>query len=194
MNDIYGLVLIGGQSRRMGTNKAVMHFHGVPQYVYCYQLLGQFCDRVFLSLKKDQQAKYDSESYSCIYDAPAYNNKGPLGGILSAMDAYPEQAWLVLACDLPNVDEQVLRPLIAHRNGEKAVVYKSVTDGLPEPLCALYEKTMRPVFQQKMDEGVTCPRKILIQEHIDLLELKSFHGLDNMNTEEDIKRREEYGG
>src|SRR3990167_6557980 len=136
----YGLVLIGGKSTRMRTDKANLKYHEKAQAVYCCELLKNFCEKVFVSCRKDQSLNEELKKYSTISDLPEFTDIGPLGGMLSAMTKFPNVPWIMLACDLPFVNEDALRILLKERNPKKiATAFISRYDQLPEPLCAIYE-------------------------------------------------------
>ena len=99
---IFGLILAGGYSRRMGQDKALLDFHGKAQVEHIYGLLQKYCASVFLSKRSDQDT-YKNLAY--IDDSSEFSHHGPLGGILSAMKKYPQADWLVMACDLPFISE-----------------------------------------------------------------------------------------
>ena len=116
-----------------------------------------------------------------------YEGIGPIAGILSAMDTHPNADWLVVACDLPNIDERTLSYLIENSNPEHAfTAFKSSYDGLPEPLCALYRFGSEAIIRQFIENGIVCPRKILIRSDTALLEQPDPLALDNINTLDDL--------
>ena len=187
MNSLNGLVLVGGKSRRMKKDKALLNYHGKPQYVAIYDLLAKFCSGVFISCR-NEQTNLIAENYAKIFDHQDFSDIGPLAGILSAFKKYPENPWLILACDLPFVNEEVLQLLISKRNPSKmAIAFKSAADGLPEPLCAIYEprggETLLKFFQQ----AVFCPRNILINSDIKLLEPFNKTILFNVNSPQEYR-------
>src|SRR3546814_822414 len=96
---LYGLVLVGGKSSRMGHDKSIISYHGIPQREYLYNLLSEICDAVFLSLRADQHI---GDGLKFILDGNQY--KGPYNGLMSAHHQFPHVAWLALACDLPLMD------------------------------------------------------------------------------------------
>lgn len=111
---LYGLVLAGGRSTRMKSDKAVLVYHGRPQAAHTLDLLSAHCDRVFLSCRADQGSVEGLSHLPQLHDT--YSNLGPLGGILTAMEAHPDAAWLVAACDLPYLDHSALNTLVAGRD------------------------------------------------------------------------------
>jgi molybdopterin-guanine dinucleotide biosynthesis protein A len=117
-----GLILSGGQSSRMGREKRLIQYHGKTQEAYLFELLGKFCEKVFVSLNANQHS-----NYPYIYDA-YHEMNSPLVGILSAFQHEPEQAWLVVACDMPFVTHETIQYLIDARDiSQKATAFKILT-------------------------------------------------------------------
>src|SRR5690625_5268042 len=122
-----GLVLAGGKSKRMGTDKGSMQWHGKEQRYYMADMLEPFCGERFISCSAEQVTDLDP-AYKTLPDT--FLNLGPYGGILSALRSQRDKAWLVLACDLPLMNEETLRFLIEHRDPEEiATTYESPYDG-----------------------------------------------------------------
>ena len=183
---VYGLVLAGGKSRRMGSDKALLERDGQSQLEYAVQLLQRHVTRVFVSTRTDQQHEAQRRRFARIVDR--YEGLGPVAGILSAMDEYPDVDWLVVACDLPNIDSGTIEFLLGHGAGDYPfVAYSSSHDGLPEPLCAVYTKGSAAIVRGFVDEGINCPRKILIRSDTLLLDLPNPRALDNVNTPDDLE-------
>lgn len=186
---LYGLVLAGGRSRRMGTDKAAMlHPDGRPLAKRTVDLLAAVCERVVISLRHDQEIPpqiVESPELAIARD-PENGSDGPLAGMIASMQLFPHAHWLVLACDLPRLDEETLRHLVAsRRESELLLSYRSEFDGLPEPLCALYAAGSLPILEQAWDSGFGCPRKVLIQQNCRLLDALTPRALENANTPED---------
>jgi len=182
---IYGLVLAGGESRRMGRDKALLVRDGQSQLAHIAALLKGITERVFVSSRQDQQDDPERSRFENIVDR--YEGIGPIAGILSAMDAHPNADWLVVACDLPNIDEVTLSFLIANAKQEQPfTAFKSNHDGLPEPLCALYRCGSDAIIRRFVEDGIVCPRKILMRSDALLLEQPNPVALDNINTPDDL--------
>lgn len=180
---LYGLLLSGGASQRMRQDKAALPYRGEPQLLRAWRLLERVTERAFLSVRDQQRDDPLRAGLPQIVDS--YDAIGPAAGILSAQDRFPEAAWLVLACDLPLLDEATLQQLIDARDlSANATVFASRHDGLPEPLCAIWEPSSHALLRQRYDDGSYCPRKALIQSRIVLLPAPG-DALDNVNTPEE---------
>ena len=182
---VYGLVLSGGESKRMGRDKALLERDGQSQLAYIATLLEDHVDRVFVSTREDQKDEPERRRFEQVVDH--YDDMGPLAGILSAMEDYPAVDWLVVACDLPNIDAATLRELLENRSSQHPfTAYTSSHDGLPEPLCAFYRASSLALIRRFAEEGIHCPRKILIRSDTHLLEQSDPASLDNVNTPRDL--------
>lgn len=185
-NPVYGLVLAGGESRRMGRDKALLVRDGRSQLEYIATLLDSVADRVFVSTRREQQDDAVRNRFVQIIDR--YDGIGPVAGILSALEEHPEADWLVVACDLPNIDEATLRFLLDNRSDARPfTAFRSSYDDLPEPLCALYRSGSDAVIRRFVDDGIVCPRKILIRSATELLVQPNPAALDNINTPDDLE-------
>jgi len=184
---LYGLVLAGGKSTRMKKDKSLLEYHGKTQTEHCFDLLSVHCDKVFISNREDQSKLCGHKQHPQIHDT--FLNIGPLGGILSAMKAYPDTTWLVMACDLPFVTCKTIETLIKKRNPLKlATAYQSAHNDLPEPLCAIYEPKSLSRLLEFLEDGCTCPRKILINSDIQMIPQDKKTSLDNINNPQEYKK------
>jgi molybdopterin-guanine dinucleotide biosynthesis protein A len=178
---LYGLVLAGGRSIRMGEDKATLAYHGATQLDWAFALLEPFVERGFISVRADQTNDPVRSRYKQIVDTR--DKLGPIAGIAAAQQQHPEAAWLVLACDLPFLDAGTLEHLIAERQPARlATAYRSSHDGLPEPLCAIYEPASRAPLAAYLASGKQCPRKFLARSDVALIDEPNPRALDNINT------------
>jgi molybdopterin-guanine dinucleotide biosynthesis protein A len=147
-------------------------------------LISPHVERAFVSVRPDQANDPVRSHFPRIQDR--HENLGPIAGIIAAQDEHPSVAWLVLACDLPFLDAGTLKHLIWARQPEKlATAYRSSHDGLPEPLCAIYEPASRAAILEYLATGKVCPRKFLIQSEAALIDEPNPQALDNVNTPEE---------
>jgi len=181
---LYGLVLAGGRSTRMSTDKAALSYHGRTQLDWAMSLITPLVERAFVSVRPDQQDDPVRASYAQIVDTR--QDLGPIAGIVAAQERFPAAAWLVVACDLPFLNEATLKALIAARDPQRnATAYRSSHDGLPEPLCALWEPGSHEALAAYLETGKTCPRKFLMRHDALMLEPVEPQALDNINTQEE---------
>lgn len=180
----YGLVLAGGRSTRMQTDKAALAYGARPQLAEAFDLVSRHAKRCFISVRADQVSEPLRAAYPQIVDGDA--GRGPIAGILAAQAQYPTCAWLVVACDLPYLDDAALEDLLRRRDpGRLATCFASSHDGLPEPLCAIYEPASRQPLLAHVTAGRDCPRKFLMGHDVRVLEPRHVRALDNANTPED---------
>ena len=181
---LYGLVLSGGRSRRMQRDKAGLEYDGKPQLLRAFDLLRPLVMKTFISVRTDQKNDPVRAPFQSITDI--VQDLGPIGGIHAAMHAYPDHAWLVLACDLPFLDASTLQYLIARRAPTRlATAFRSAFDRLPEPLCTIYEPHFGAAIDRWIAQGQKCPRALLSASDLELLDLPQPQALDNINTVEE---------
>jgi molybdopterin-guanine dinucleotide biosynthesis protein A len=165
----------------MQQDKAALNYHGRSQIEWAVSLLQPHAERVFVSVRPDQTTDPVRARFDQIVDTQ--DNLGPIAGIAAAQAKYPNVAWLVLACDLPFIHEGTLEHLLAAREPQRlATAYKSTFDGLPEPLCTIYEPASREPLLAHIAKGKVCPRKFLINSDVKLIEQPDPRSLDNVNT------------
>ena len=178
-----GLVLAGGRSERMHTDKGALHYHGLDQRQHTAALLGEFCADVRVSVRPDQAAALPA---GLVPLPDTFLSLGPLGGILSAFQADPNAAWLVLACDLPFLTRATLEHLVVHRQPARmATSFRSPWDDFPEPLVAIWEPRSYGPLLRFLSLGYACPRKALINSDTELLAPPVPDELRNVNTPEE---------
>jgi len=177
---LYGLVLAGGASRRMGRDKATLAYGGRTQLAAAHALLTRHCERAYVSVRADQVNEPARAALPQIVDGAV--GSGPIAGIAAAQATHPDAAWLVVACDLPFVGDETLEFLIARRGPHEITAYASAHDGLPEPLCAIYEPGTRGALLDYIAQGRLCPRKFIVSSGVPLLQQPDPAALDNVNT------------
>jgi molybdopterin-guanine dinucleotide biosynthesis protein A len=160
---LYGGLLVGGASRRMGRPKALLATAGGTLAERAAAALRPAVERLVLlgdgpvppllaGLPRLADAVLPGAA-----DGPA----GPLAGLLAALRWAPEAAWVLCPCDLPAVRPAAVRWLASQRRPERlAVLPRAVPDGPPEPLLALYEPGVRPAVEALAAAGGRAPRRL----------------------------------
>ncbi|MGI4803842.1 MAG: molybdenum cofactor guanylyltransferase [Janthinobacterium lividum] len=183
-----GLVLAGGKSTRMGRDKAKIKWNGKEQQYHLADLLALYCDEVFISCREDQQQNINPD-YKVLVDN--YADAGPLEAILTAFEKYPKCGWLVIACDLPLLDQPTLNYLVEQRNADKiATAFQSSADNLPEPLISIWEQTSYELLKKSHQKQQLSLRKILLTNGAKIIKASDADTLINANTPEDAARIE----
>jgi molybdopterin-guanine dinucleotide biosynthesis protein A len=178
---LYGLLLCGGESRRMQRDKAGLDYGGASALERSWALLAPVVERAWVSVRDANSLDPARAAHPCLPDL--LPGLGPISGIHAALHAHPGAAWLVLAVDLPFLDAGTLQQLIAQRAPQRmATAYRSSHDGLPEPLCAIFEPAAREPIDAWVGADRRCPRKFLAQADVQLLSLARPEALDNINT------------
>ena len=177
-----GLVLAGGLSQRMQTDKGRLRYGpaGREQREVAASLLAEVCQDVVVSCRAEQAAELPA---GLVPLPDTFLGLGPLGGILSAFRLDPNAAWLVLACDLPFLTAEVLRALVAGRQPARlATAFQSPGNEFPEPLITIFEPRAYPELLRFLGLGYSCPRKMLINSDVAVLPTPGGGQLRNVNT------------
>lgn len=178
------LVLAGGRSERMRRDKAALEYDGESQLARAFRLVRSRATPAFVSVRAGQADDPARRGYPQIADR--LEGVGPAAGILAALEAHPDRAWLVVAVDLPHLTGATLDALLAARDPARlATAFRSAHDGLPEPLCAVWEPASRAPLAAFVAGGRSCPRKFLLTHDAKLVELPEPGALDNVNTPEE---------
>jgi molybdopterin-guanine dinucleotide biosynthesis protein A len=188
------LILTGGLSERMGQDKAVMDYHGMPQWRFLSLECASLNLPVFYSVRNQEQAiSREIPLENCIVDQ--YLDVGPLGGVMSAMAQHPEYSWVVMACDMPNWSAESIQFLISARNPKKmATAFWNGEKQWAEPLATIWERESKGFISMWMAQS-RCARKLLARlpmEKIVPLEVSWLQNINSPQEKEDwIKRQVE---
>lgn len=143
----------------MGEDKGAIDYHGSPQAAHLYRLLSRHCERALVSISAAQSALPPYDALPVVVDV--LPRQGPATGLLSAARAAPGVAWLVVAVDLVRLDDRTLAVLIGARQpGAAATVYRHA-NGMPEPLCAIWEPAGLALLGERVARGDASPRRCL---------------------------------
>ena len=180
---ISALILSGGQSSRMGEEKRLINYYGKTQEQHLFELLSLYFSEVYVSTNQNQMTDLPH-----IQDLD-FGVKSPMVGIISAFNKNPDSAWLVVACDMPFLDEKAIEFLLKHRNPEKyATAFENPDEHFPEPLLTIYEPKIFPKLQEAISQGKKSPMKVLQNLEIELLQEFDNQWIVNINTVEERKK------
>ncbi|MEO8664171.1 MAG: NTP transferase domain-containing protein [Ignavibacteria bacterium] len=183
MDNLTGLIICGGQSRRMGSDKSLLDYYGSPHSQYLFQLLEKFCTQVYLSLNESQSRNTDG-TRAHITDAEEYSDIGPMSALLSAWQKFPSESLLVVGCDYPFVSEGEIKRLIQNRKG-LATCFINPGKNIYEPLLTVYESAFHSIAMQNYLKQNYSLSKILENENVNLIYPSSSFTLRNANTKDE---------
>jgi molybdopterin-guanine dinucleotide biosynthesis protein A len=155
-------VLIGGKSTRMGRPKhLIRHTGGETWLERSVKTLSPFVDELFISGA--------GELPPVLRDLPRVDDlpgvQGPLAGIGALIKAQPWSSWLVLACDLPDLEAAAITWLLNQRSGRyRAVIAKNRSTGRREPLLAWYDYRCGPLIERLIASGKSRVRELADNE------------------------------
>jgi molybdopterin-guanine dinucleotide biosynthesis protein A len=183
-----GLVLAGGRSERLGRDKAALIVDGQSLLERAVTKLSSVVSDVRVAVRPDQLSDLLRGHFALLPDIA--EGIGPAAGIIAAHRSCPDAAWLVLACDMPRVTADMLGILVRHRDASRpATAFRMPADGLPEPLCAIYEPATLARFRRQIETGGNpSPRSWLIAEQPVLLDAPGADALGSINTPDDLAR------
>ena len=185
--DITGIVLAGGKSSRMGTDKSLMILNGKTLIQQAIDILHPLCGKVVISSNDN---KFDFTG--CEVWPDEYPIQAPLIGIYSCLKRSSTDINLVLSCDMPNVNVELLSFMLNNLNSYETVVPEH--NNLLEPLCGIYRKSVLPVLEDTIKNSNYKLMELLKKTSALYLEIKpehTFYTKDlfvNINTKEDFNK------
>lgn len=180
-SSLKGLVLAGGESTRMGFDKGLIDYHGVPQREYLLRLLKGYTAEAYISCRPGQII---DSILPVIEDN--HDDLGPFGGILSAFELDPHVAWLVVACDFPLLDHTAISQLVEERDMTSiATSFLDTHTLMPEPWITILEPKIYPILQDYHTRGRSSLRGVLVDFNSALIRANNPHVLLNANTPEE---------
>jgi molybdopterin-guanine dinucleotide biosynthesis protein A len=185
MKNISGVILAGGNSSRMGTDKGVMDLNGKKVVQYVIDALKPVVDDIIIIA--------NNENYSDL-GLPVYNDEikdcGPLGGIYTALQKIKTEKAIILSCDIPFVNSSLLADIISQSEDYDAIV--PVHDGKFEPICAVYTKKCIAPFNTALEKKIfklTDAMSLVNTKEIKLPFTKEIeNNFINLNTLQDLNK------
>jgi molybdopterin-guanine dinucleotide biosynthesis protein A len=186
-----GYVLAGGASRRMGCPKESLRIDGESMLERQIRVLRSVVRRVVVV---GGSARYLDE-----FDVPifpdAVANRGPLGGIYTALVESRTDLNLVLGCDLPFVSRELLACLVVRAMADGSEVTVPVSrEGRLQPLCAVFRRRALYAVRTRLALGENKPRGFFPKVRCTTIPWQELADagfsaslFDNMNTPEEYE-------
>jgi molybdopterin-guanine dinucleotide biosynthesis protein A len=142
-----GIILAGGENRRMGRDKAFLSIAGRPMIEHVLAAFRTVFERTVVVT--NAPARY--ERYGVTAVADAFDARGPLTGIYSGMAASGDEYSFVAACDMPFLEPGLMRFMAGLADGPDVVV--PLVGGQYEPLLAIYHRGLLPLMEDSIRQG-----------------------------------------
>ena len=151
--NLLGVVLCGGESKRMGTDKGLLQLNERTWSEHIVQKLEEQNLPVVVSINEKQQEAYSKifKKEELIVDQLPMH--GPLNGLLTVHQQYPQKDILLIACDLIDMDKSILQELIHSYEQNRADYFSYEEDNFFQPLCAIYTATAIHSLLQRLTSG-----------------------------------------
>src|SRR5690554_5863583 len=172
-SDITGVILAGGQSRRMGFNKAKAEMHGASMLIRMIDKLKEVTPTIVIS---SGTVTYPNISYPQIFDE--YPQCGPLGGIYSVLKASSTSLNLVVSCDIPLVSIPLIKYIVDSANKSDSLITVPVDhEGQLQMMCAVYRKDVLPFLEQQMEARAFKMKDLLDLMFVNYISISKVHPL-----------------
>ena len=182
-------ILVGGESRRMGRDKALVDFGGRPLVVHVAQRLSMWSDDVFVVGKRSNVELADLRLR--VHD-DGCDARTPLAGVLAALHAARHPLVFVCATDMPHVSRELVQLMASRACGADAVVPER--DGRLEPLHALWSTAVADVIAAALAAGERAPHRMLGRLSAVTIREEDWRRVDprgdsftNLNTPDDLR-------
>jgi len=192
INNCTAVILTGGESKRMGADKASVVLSGKPLLEHVIAQLEPLFADMLISVREQRP----DIVYPQVVDAS--KSRGPMVGVKAALEAVKTDWVFVIACDMPLISTGLIQYLAELRNQHDAVV--PFAFDRPQPLFGIYNKTCLPLMEARMKQGRRSMIRLLDDLDTFLLseqqvkaidpELKSLLSLDTMKDVKEVERFE----
>jgi len=182
-----GVVLAGGKSSRMTTDKAFLNYHGNAQIYYLAQQLKIVCSEVLLSINLNQKSKINN-LFEYLVDSESYKDSGPINGLLTAHEKYPNKPLMVLACDYPLLRlSDILNLKYTFLKHQKTTTFFNPESSFREPLLAVYHQNDLVKLLTFYRNGETSLQQFLNTIDAIKLEPTNLQNIKSINNPSDLE-------
>jgi FdhD protein len=179
-----GLVIAGGKSSRMNTDKAMLNYFGTPQWLHVYNLLQAHCDQVFVSVHQHNP----EINMPQIIDLPQYANAGPIAALISAFEKH-NGPWLVLAIDYPYFSELEINNLLNQHNTQSlSSVIHHHNSSFYQPFIGIYTSDFIATAKIFIDAGEFSLQNIFKQVQVNKVRPINENALTSVDSPDEFRK------
>lgn len=183
-------ILAGGRSSRFGRDKAAVLFRGAPFIAHVARALRASCGGGLFCIGGEPRR---AELLGAHHAPDLFPGEGPLGGLITALEAADTPFVFLAACDMPLLDEVLVGAIVGWLAKDDAEVFLPVGEAGAEPLCALYARSVLPAVREAFARGerrMSGFHEAVRVRRLDARELPGAAGLVSINTPEELRRIE----
>lgn len=198
---VAAFILAGGASSRMGQDKGLLEFSGVPLIVHSASLIEPLVADVTVvgSPRRYAALRLSAIPDKAVADDVSKSSDGPLTGIVTALRETCKPWNLILACDLPYMTAAWLEWLLSRAVRSEAQVVVPRSERGFEPLAAVYRRDCGPPLADALARGVRKVTDAIGELKLDVIDHREWRRLDprglvlkNMNTPADYKEAQRW--
>lgn len=178
-----GIILAGGKSSRMGTDKGFLMLENKPFVKYCIDALTPLVSETIIVSDNNE---YDIFKLKRIEDI--IKNAGPLAGITSGIIASKTKYNLILSCDIPLINSEILQKLINNTDTVNDII-QIKSNGKNMPLIAIYKSRVVNIFNKHLKNNQYCLQTAIksCKSKQIVLEKELEYYTTNVNTKTELK-------
>lgn len=176
--NITGVVMAGGKSSRMGSDKGLVDFEGKPMVKYAIDLLSAYFKTLIIS---SNDRNYEMFNLPLVPDF--HKNCGPICGLHAVMKQVETPYVFILSCDMPLMTALVIEKLLASLNDDEIVVPRLFNEKI-EPLCAIYSVSLLNRIEKQMFHAcykMTELIKASASSYVDFRDAAPFYNINHPN-------------
>jgi molybdopterin-guanine dinucleotide biosynthesis protein A len=182
---LYGLVICGGESTRMDTDKSLLVYYQKPQHEHVADLLAPLCERVILCCNAEQYKTFRT-GYPKLADLPAFAGAGPMSGLLTAFETFPGNDFLVAGCDYPYLTTDELANFLHDTDKDLPAAAFYNQNAFYEPLLGWYSRSAGNALLSIFKNGSRSLQRFLQTENAGKYRPMSERTMLSVDTMEDF--------
>tara|TARA_R100000935_G_scaffold58450_1_gene95632 strand:- start:642 stop:1232 length:591 start_codon:yes stop_codon:yes gene_type:complete len=175
-------ILAGGESRRMGTDKGLVNFKGMPMILHILKILDKLHLPTSIISSNQEYLKFGKPVHKDVIP-----DKGPLGGLYTALETSNSSMVILLACDMPSINSEGIQSLLALAETGKITV---ATDAMQiSPFFACYPTSLKKEVEKTILRNELKMLDFVLKQSYTLLDLRIGGNalvLQNLNTKEEL--------
>jgi molybdopterin-guanine dinucleotide biosynthesis protein A len=181
---VEGYILAGGKSRRMGEDKGLIPYYGMPMVKHVIDQLNPAVDKLTIITEHEGYKQFGLDTIPDLI-----KDIGPAGGIYTALKNATSDKIFITGCDMPFIKTEAIAFMI--QSSEDSEITVPVWDKNPEPLFAVYSKECLPLWEELIKSGIHKLQRLIASFNLKEIrvndsEILSADMFTNINTPDDF--------